>query len=58
MKWNCKYETCKTKNLQRWNVILTNENDAILWVTAITTVHEIKKHITVGLQFVKNKEIV
>ena len=59
-QWNesCKYEACKTKYLQRWNVILTNENDAILWVTAITMVSEIKKHITVGLQFVKNKEIV
>ena len=57
MKWNCKYETCKTKNLQRWNVILTNENDAILWVTAITTVPEIKKHIKVGLQFVINEGI-
>ena len=58
-QWNesCKYEACKTKNLQRWNDILTNENDAILWVTAITTVPEIKKHIKVGLQFVINEGI-
>ena len=50
-QWNesCKYEMCKTKTLQRWNVILTNENDAILWVDAIATVPEIQKHIKVGL---------
>ena len=48
-KENFKYETYKTKNLQRWNVILTYENDAILWVTTILMVSQIKKHITVGL---------
>ena len=44
-QWNesFKYETCKTKNLQRWNVILANENDAIYWVAAITIASEIKK---------------
>ena len=39
-QWNesFKHKTYKTKNLQRWNVILTNENDAILRVAAFTAV--------------------
>ena len=59
-QWNesFKYETCKTKNLQRGNVILTNANGAIFWVAAITIASETKKHITVGLQLVMNMEIV
>ena len=48
-KESFKYETYKTKNLQRWNVILSCENDAILWVTTILMVSQIKKHIAVGL---------
>ena len=59
-QWNesFKYETCKTKNLQRRSVILTIENDAIFWVIAITIASETKKHITGGLHLVMNIEIV
>ena len=37
---------------------MTNENDAIFRVAAITIASEAKKHITVGLLMVMNMEIV
>ena len=59
-QWNesFKYETRKTKYLPWWNIILTNQSDAIFWVAAIAMVSKIRKHITVGFHLVMNKEIV